>query len=170
MRKFTILLGFIFILIGCGQVSAQSSDESVKNEQIQESTYKSFGEKIYSENALSQNDIQEHYRNLKLGDTISIKIEAVASSVCKKKGCWMELAVPGTQDIRIRFKDYGFFVPKNIEGKQVIAQGKAFLKEVSVKELRHYAKDAGKTKEEIAAIIEPKRTWSFMADGVLIKQ
>lgn len=107
---------------------------------------------------------------MKVGDTISIKFKATATSVCKKKGCWMVLAVPGGQDIRVRFKDYGFFVPKDIEGKEVVARGKAFLKEISVKELQHYAEDAGKSEEAIAAITSPKKTWGFMADGVLIKQ
>ena len=40
----------------------------------------------------------------------------------------------------------------------------------SVKELRHYAEDAGKSKEEIDLITEPEITISFLADGVLIKE
>ncbi len=42
--------------------------------------------------------------------------------------------------------------------------------EVSVDEQWHYAKDAGKTKEDITLITKPKRTYSFEADGVLLKQ
>ena len=41
---------------------------------------------------------------------------------------------------------------------------------VSVDEQRHYAEDAGKTLEEITQIIEPKKTYSFEADGVLLIQ
>ena len=70
----------------------------------------------------------------------------------------------------VKFKDYGFFMPKDIAGKEVIINGKAYVEEVSVDEQRHYAEDAGKTKEEIAKITEPKRTFSFEADGVLIGQ
>jgi len=70
----------------------------------------------------------------------------------------------------VKFKDYGFFVPKDIDGEEVIINGKAFVNEVSVEEQRHYAKDAGQSEEEIAAITKPKKTYSFEADGVLLKQ
>jgi hypothetical protein len=50
----------------------------------------------------------------------------------------------------------------------VIVEGKAFVKETSVKELQHYAEDAGKTKEEIAKIIAPKKEFAFVANGVLL--
>ena len=55
-------------------------------------------------------------------------------------------------------------------GKEVIVNGKAYIKEVPIDELRHYAEDAGKSAEAIAAITELKRTYSFEADGVLLKQ
>ena len=41
---------------------------------------------------------------------------------------------------------------------------------MSVDDQRHYAEDAGKSPEEIAAITEPKRTLSFTSSGVLIPQ
>jgi hypothetical protein len=44
------------------------------------------------------------------------------------------------------------------------------VSETSVEELRHYAEDAGKSQEEIEAITEPKKTYSFVADGVLLKE
>ena len=37
-----------------------------------------------------------------------------------------------------------------------------------VKQLRHYAEDAGKNEKEILKIKEPEITLSFMADGVII--
>ncbi len=52
---------------------------------------------------------------------------------------------------------------------EAIVNGKAFVSETSVEELKHYAEDAGKSKEEIEAITEPKRTYGFLADGVLLK-
>ena len=44
----------------------------------------------------------------------------------------------------------------------------AQLKETSVKQLKHYAEDAGKSKEEIAKITEPKKEVIFVAKGVLV--
>ena len=61
-------------------------------------------------------------------------------------------------------------MPKDIAGREVIVNGKAFVNEVSVEELRHYAEDAGKSEEEIAQITEPEKTYSFLADGVLLKE
>ena len=81
----------------------------------------------------------------------------------------MKLDLGDDKEIMVKFKDYGFFMPLDAEG-DVVINGKAFVSEVSVDELRHYAEDAGKTKEEIAAIIAPKKTFSFEADGVLLKQ
>jgi hypothetical protein len=36
--------------------------------------------------------------------------------------------------------------------------------------LKHYAKDAGKSQAAIDSIIKPETTYSFLADGVLIKK
>jgi hypothetical protein len=54
--------------------------------------------------------------------------------------------------------------------KKTIVQGKAFVNELSVSELRHFAKDAGKSKEEVIQINEAERTYSFLATSVLIEK
>jgi hypothetical protein len=68
----------------------------------------------------------------------------------------------------VKFKDYKFFMPRDIVGKEVVLEGVAIIKEVPVKQLQHYAKDAGKTEEEIKNIKEPKKEVQFIAKGVLI--
>ena len=40
--------------------------------------------------------------------------------------------------------------------------------ETSVKELRHYAEDAGKSKEEIAKITKPKVEIRVLANGIKV--
>ena len=82
----------------------------------------------------------------------------------------MKVDLEDGNQVMVKFKDYGFFVPKDIAGKEVIINGKAFVNEVPIDELRHYAEDAGKSKEEIVAITKPERTFSFEADGVLLKK
>ena len=74
----------------------------------------------------------------------------------------------GDEEAMVKFKDYGFFMPKNIANKEVIVHGKAFVAEVSIEDQRHYAEDAGKSKEALIAIIEVEKTLSFEADGVLL--
>ena len=77
---------------------------------------------------------------------------------------------PEDEDVRITFKDYGFFVPKDSENTEVIVEGNAFLNEMSVEDQKHYAEDEGKSEAEIAAITSPEITKAFIADGVLLKE
>ncbi|WP_375445065.1 DUF4920 domain-containing protein [uncultured Fibrella sp.] len=98
------------------------------------------------------------------------KVEGTVESVCKVKGCWMKVNTTDGQTMRVSFKDYGFFVPKDIVGKTVVMQGTAKQTLTPVDELRHYAEDAGKSKEEIAKITEPEKALTFVADGVIVKK
>lgn len=97
-----------------------------------------------------------------------IKIKGEILSTCPMKGCWMKLSV--AQDtILVRFKDYGFFVPKiGAEGKLAVVNGQIFIDTLSIPQLKHYAEDAGKSKEEISKITNPEITISFLAEGVVI--
>ena len=73
--------------------------------------------------------------------------------------------------VMVRFKDYGFFVPKEgVEGKIAVIRGEAFFDTLSVQLLQHYAEDAGKSEEDILSITEPEYALSFTADGVIIKE
>lgn len=71
--------------------------------------------------------------------------------------------------MRVTFKDYGFFVPKDLEGEQVVMEGVLKRSVSSVDEQRHYAEDAGKSAAEIAAIQQPDTAYTFEAVGVLIQ-
>ena len=82
----------------------------------------------------------------------------------------MKLKLENGEEAMVKFKDYGFFMPKDIAGKEVIVNGLAFIEEMSVEEQKHYAEDAGESKEVIAAITAPKKTYRFEADGVLLKK
>ncbi len=135
----------------------------------QEIGYNSFGEKITSNKAITSEELLSKFRDLKVGDTINVKVASTINEVCSKKGCWMKVPLNKETETMVRFKDYGFFMPLDSKGKEVVLNGKAFVKETSVKELQHYAEDAGKSKEEIAKITEPKTEFAFEADGVLLK-
>ncbi len=96
------------------------------------------------------------------------KVTGKVVEVCKVKGCFMRLAKDDGTTVLVQFKDYSYFMPQNIVGKTVVVEGDATVKETSVKDLQHLASDAGKSKEEIAAITKPKKDISVMADGVLV--
>lgn len=106
---------------------------------------------------------------MKPGDTINTKVKAEIIEVCSKKGCWMTLDMDDEKEVMVKFKDYGFFMPLDAKG-EVIISGKAFVAETPVDELKHYAEDAGKSKEEIEAITVPQLEYKFEADGVLLKK
>ena len=130
--------------------------------------YAVFGDSISAEGALSNAEMMEKFKSLKEGDTLEVKFKSGINEVCQKKGCWMTLDLADDQEVFVKFKDYGFFVPKNAQDKDVIVNGKAFVSVESVDVLKHYAKDAGKSQAAIDSIVEPKVTYSFMANGVLI--
>lgn len=98
------------------------------------------------------------------------KVVGQIKEVCSKKGCWMTLELPNGVPMRVTFKDYGFFVPLSSQGYPVIIEGLASKSQIDVATLRHYALDAGQSKEEIDAIVTPSIEYSFEAIGVLIKE
>lgn len=97
-------------------------------------------------------------------DTTTI-VTATVTDVCPAKGCWM-MVTDGDQQIRVTFKDYGFFVPSSLKGKTIVLQG--VLQQVVVPEAdrKHYAEDAGASDEEIAEITGDATEYSFEATGV----
>lgn len=143
--------------------ASESSSEDMEQEEPQ-----TFGATIDAEGVIS---FEELMTQLEEKDTAEVKIEARVSDVCQKKGCWMNVMDPNNaqaEPIFVRFKDYGFFMPFDLAGSDVVVRGKAFKTVTSVEELRHYAEDAGQSEEEIAAITEPEEELAFMADGVLV--
>ena len=84
------------------------------------------------------------------------------------KGCWMTIDLENGEKMRVTFKDYGFFVPKDIAGQKVVIDGYAYNSITDVETLRHFAEDAGSPQEEIDAITEDKQEITFVANGVAI--
>lgn len=101
-------------------------------------------------------------------DKYSGKVTGKVLEVCQEKGCWMRLERGNGETLMVKFKDYGFFMPKDIVGKEVLMEGEAMVKQVPVKQQQHYARDAGKSEEEVARIKEPKKELQFVAKGVVV--
>jgi hypothetical protein len=75
-----------------------------------------------------------------------------------------------TDTVFVKFKDYGFFIPKTgVEGKQILMSGKIFRDTISVERLRHYAEDAKKSKGEIELITVPEYKINMIANAVAIR-
>lgn len=162
MKNILILSCSLLFLIGCKKQETVVVAEKPVN-------YESFGVKIVADEALTSEEMLEKYKALKPGDTIDAKFKSTIKEVCKEKGCWMSMQLAGDKSAFVKFKDYGFFVPKNADNSEAIISGKAFVESISVDDLRHYAKDGGKSDAEVAQITAPEVKYAFRADGVLIK-
>ena len=115
-------------------------------------------------------DISQLSSLMRSSDSVSVILSGTIEKTCSVKGCWMQLKTGGDQSLRVTFKDYAFFVPKNgVEGNNAIIKGYCVKQETSVEELQHYAKDAGESDEAIALITEPKMEYNFVASGVIIE-
>jgi uncharacterized protein YneF (UPF0154 family) len=169
MKQFISVIFALFLLIGCKEQKQEEEMPAVNDEQVQEMAYMDYGAKFSNSDVLDAMELGTMYSTMKVGDTTSVKVKGTIADVCVKKGCWIKMPV-GDASATVKFKDYGFFLPKNGKGKEVILNGKAFKDITPVDELRHYAEDAGKSKEEIEAITEEEVTLSFIADGALVEK
>ncbi len=166
MKK-TILIStsiFLFILTAC----SNSSKQKISTDELQ--NYVNFGEQFAETEYITAEEMLEKYKTLKKDDTINVVFASTIDDVCQKKGCWMTLTLPDSLSSFVKFKDYGFFMPLNAMGSEAIVKGKAFVSIESVQDLKHYAKDEGLSQAEIDKITEPEVSYSFLADGVLIKK
>ncbi len=167
MKRINILLAVFFVIM---QISAQNSQTEKSEKPLVAENMPSFGEQISSKGALDVKEMTAKYANMAVADTLKTKFTATVTDVCQAKGCWMKLQLEDGQETMVRFKDYGFFMPKDIKGKEVVVNGLAFVEEMSVADQKHYAKDGGKSATEIAKIKAVKKSFGFEADGVLLKK
>ncbi len=102
-------------------------------------------------------------------DGKDIKISGLVSAACQRKGCWMTLGdgQPGQPSMRVTFKDYGFFVPKDCMGKIAVVEGHFKVTTLSVAQAQHYASEAPKASGAAPPqITAPQRSLSLLATGV----
>lgn len=123
-----------------------------------------FGLKTSVDGAIN---VDELTSLLKSKSTDDVKIKGKVVEVCKAEGCWIKMET-ANGPMMIKMKDHSFVVPLDMNGKMIVAQGTATFKETSVDMLKHYAEDAGKSKEEIAAIKEAKKEITMQATGIIV--
>lgn len=163
MKKIIYVVTVLLMVASCNKKSEVKPVEEAE-------AYVKFGDSISADGAISKEELLAKYDSLKPTDTLEVKVLSKIVDVCQKKGCWMNIELGSGKSAFIKFKDYGFFVPKNAANSEVIIHGKAFVEVTSINDLKEYAKDAGKSKAAIDSIVAPETNYSFMADGVLIKK
>ena len=156
MKNIVILLACL-LLISCGKSENKYSVFNVVG---------NYGEEISAEGAISTTAMM-----IKLvdQDSLIVKVESEIVATCAMKGCWMNLVLEDGQEMRVTFKDYAFFVPKEgMQGNHAIIEGMVKRTLTDVATLQHYAEDAGKSETEIAGITTDKEELTFEATGVII--
>jgi hypothetical protein len=74
----------------------------------------------------------------------TVIIEGIAVRVCKKEGCWMEIAP--TQfgaTVRATFLNHAFFVPKDADGQKFRAIGEFAVRKLDREMVEHLVKEDG---------------------------
>jgi RNase P/RNase MRP subunit p29 len=154
MKKISILLIVVFTSL---LVMAQPPEGPAKKGMI-------FGSKTTTEGAVDINTVAAKVTSTQATD---VKLKGKVVEVCKEMGCWLKMET-GNGKMMIKMKDHAFFVPVDLVGKEVVIDGTAKMTITPVGELKHYAEDAKKSKEEIAAIKEPKKEIVMDAKGILV--
>lgn len=98
-------------------------------------------------------------------DRATVLVQGEVTSVCQVKGCWMGFSSQAG-DVRVTFKDYGFFVPFSIMGKTVVAEGTVEKVQLSLKVSKHFVQDAGGDPDTVT---EPITEYQMVASGVKVE-
>ena len=115
-------------------------------------------------------------KTVKLGEVISnvekysgkaLKVEGKVEGVCQERGCWLVVR-DGKSEMRVTFKDYSFFVPKDSAGKRVTLEGLVVKKNISEDHAKHYAEESG-GKVDPSTVKGPQEVITMVATGVSIQ-
>ena len=122
-----------------------------------------YGKKTTDAGAITVEELVNKVKD----EPLTVKVKGTVVDVCTKEGCWLKLKT-ADGNMMVKMKDHNFLVPVAINGKEIVVSGTAKMKITSVKELQHYAEDAGKNAEEIEEIKEPKKEIVLNATGILV--
>lgn len=107
-----------------------------------------------------------------LGDTVLVSGTVV--DVCKKRGCWMEIASDSAfQSIKIKVKDGEIVFPMSAKGSTALVEGVVeqlvFTKEEVIEMEKHHAEKQD-TKFDPSIITEGKTIYRICGIGVVIEE
>jgi hypothetical protein len=102
------------------------------------------------------------------GGRLEYTFEAPLVEICQAAGCWVSVDKGNGETFRVRFKDHFTIPVKTKPGTKAYFHGYAYWDEISVEMQKHFAEDAGRSKEEIEKITTPKKEICFEADGIVL--
>lgn len=174
MKK--ILLGFtaLALMAACNSETQNATKDATsavaETSDVVEDTstvYPYFaGAEFDRSNVLTSDEVSHYLANYS-GDTNDVAFTANIIDNCAKKGCWMNVDIAG-EPVRVKFKDYEFFVPLDAAGHQTTLNGSFSFDTLTVAHLRHLAEDANATEDSINSITAPEYSITYMATGVYV--
>jgi hypothetical protein len=161
--KYLSLILLVLISASCGQTQQKPAQTG----KVNTSSTGNFGDEFSAGNTLPATKVADLFTG---SDTAAVTISGNITASCKHTGCWMDLDMGNGETIHVTFKDEAFTIPLDAAGKNAVAQGIAIRELIPVETLKNYAKEEGKSDEEVAAITKPVYAYEFIADGVLIEE
>lgn len=165
MKKLVLLLSISFSTL----VFAQETVKKMGPPEGNASVGDVYGAQVSAKSektAISPAKLDQKLKKSKKVENVAVK--GKVTEVCDKKGCWLTVETDNNEKFFVKMKDYAFFVPTALKGKNVILEGTAETKIISVEEQKHYAEDAKKSEAEINAISKPQEEIRFVANGIKV--
>jgi hypothetical protein len=136
-------------------------------DEMEMSSTGSFGEEFPADSSIPASDL---ISLLNEEDTVEAIVTGHIHASCKHSGCWMDISLDNDKVVHVTFKEDEFIIPLDAAGKNAIVKGVGFREMIPVETLQNYAREDGKSEEEIAAITEPGWKYEFIATGVVIEE
>jgi hypothetical protein len=149
LTLFVVLVLTLFL--GCSPTEPETQKEPQEKQEVapQAEIPKAPSTKLYGE-ALPKDlpalDLSAILKNPNEYSGKTGLLSGYVRQACSKKGCWMEISAssdPKAKSCRVKFKDYGFFVPLDAGGSTARLAATAAIKVVSKEYVDHYEAEGG---------------------------
>lgn len=164
MKKLVLFIIISMAIMSCNnqEKTAENSNKTQKSPENQKVTTLQIDEK----NAIAAEKISSLLQN---EDSLSLKLTGEVVKVCQHSGCWLDIKVNDSATMHITFSDPEKTIPKDSKGRKAVIEGIAYKELISVKTLKNYAREEGKTQEEVDQITKPAYEYNFVATEILLK-
>lgn len=161
------ILSIAIIALSCITFSTQAQHKHTEESKATPSAVKGqvYGEKIPEKKVVKGKDFEG---KLQGENPVRMQVKGTVTAVCKARGCWAKVDIGDGKEVFVKMKDYGFFLPLDAKGKEVLLSGEAFVETHSVEDLKEQAKYQKKTEEEINAITKTEDELRFTAHGITV--
>lgn len=164
MKKLLLLIIIGMTIISCNNQSKKA--EKHTGDQASPKKEGTVASRIDEKNAIAADQIVSM---LQTEDSLNTKLTGEVVRVCQHSGCWLDIKLNDSTTMHITFSDPDKSIPKDSKGKTAVIEGIAIKELISVKTLKNYAREEGKSQAEIDLITTPEYEYNFEASGILLK-